>query len=163
MPRDIIIGFLMAAPGLFFFALSLNITSSHDMAWAGSKTFPLLTSGLMGVLGIATVIFANGNENREISFAEIKNLFVAGTETLSRLAVILAIMVVFAYGLVLEWIGFLIATFLLMAFLSFVAGLRRPFSIILLSTMTTGVIWLVFTKAFSYSLPMGSFLLSFSW
>jgi len=68
---------------------------------------------------------------------------------------IAAVVMSFAYVLLVDMIGFLIMTPLLLIGLMYLFGERSIVKMLIIALITTGCIWLLFTKVFMIFLPVG--------
>ena len=112
----------------------------------GPAGMPKFVSVLLMVLGLAQTVTAvsTGVKAPEFKFdKKAGSLFIA------------AVAMSFAYVLLVEYIGFLIMTPLLLIGLMYLFGERSIVKMLIVAAITTVCIWLLFTKVFMIFLPVG--------
>lgn len=112
----------------------------------GPAGFPKFISIVLVLLGLAQTVMALSAGVKAPEFKMDKksaSLFVA------------AVAMSFAYVLLVDTIGFLIMTPLLLIGLMYLFGERSIVKMLIIALVTTGCIWLLFTKVFMIFLPVG--------
>lgn len=144
---DIITDLMMLMGSLILLALSFSIVQSSPLGISGARLVPLISTSSMSLLALLRLFVSIFNSDVTLSkIISFKHYLWAA---------ILLLLV--AYALALERIGFVVATFgfLLIAIPFF--GLRKLFTVIPLSLCIVFGIWLFFTKVLGVYLPSGIF------
>jgi len=112
----------------------------------GPAGMPRFVSVLLMVLGLAQTVSAVSTGVKAPEFKVDKkaaSLFIS------------AVAMSFAYVLLVDMIGFLIMTPLLLIGLMYLFGERSIVKMLIIAVITTACIWLLFTKVFMIFLPVG--------
>ena len=146
------------ASALFWLAFSVAVFIQSLRIGIGTLNNPgmgFITFGASGIMGILSIILffqsLRGTGETEEMVSPFSGLL------LSRVFSVLG--VIFVYIILLKTLGYLIDTFLLMASLFFITGLRTWWQFIPFSAFTSLVSYYLFFKIFNCPLPQG--ILSF--
>ena len=141
---ELVIGLACMALGIAVFIAAGNLQTVR--LGIGPAGFPKFISIVLGVLGLAQTIMALSSGVKAPEFNVDKkaaSLFIA------------AVAMSFAYVLLVDMIGFLIMTPLLLLGLMYLFGERSFVKMLIIALITTGCIWLLFTEVFMIFLPVG--------
>ena len=141
---ELVIGLACMALGIAVFIAAGNLQTVR--LGIGPAGFPKFISIVLGVLGLAQTIMALSSGVKAPEFNVDKkaaSLFIA------------AVAMSFAYVLLVDMIGFLIMTPLLLLGLMYLFGERRIVKMLIIAAVTTACIWLLFTEVFMIFLPVG--------
>ena len=110
----------------------------------GPAFFPRLVT--MFIIGLSILLilmsFKKGKDEENVEIKELK-----------RVLLTIGIMVFYLVGFL--YIGFFVARFLSLIFIMYVMGIRKKTTIILVSLVSTGIVYLVFYYVFKVPLPEG--------
>lgn len=115
----------------------------------GTGFMSLAASGLLGILSL--VLFLQASLIRKA--VEVKPLF-SGT-LWKRVAIVL--IALFLYARLMPVAGYLISTFLLMAFLFWILEREKPWRVLILSIVTTASTYYLFSVLLKCEFPHGIF------
>jgi putative tricarboxylic transport membrane protein len=132
---------LLIGMAVIWQATRLHIGS---FAAPGPGLFPLLLGLIIALLSIALIIFAEETNGDKGAFS---------WRSLKRVALVYGALLF--YYAVLELVGFLIASFALLLFLSLVIGKQRIVGSLLRAVIMTGLSYLLFEVALKSQLPKG--------
>ena len=141
---ELVIGLACMALGIAVFIAAGNLQTVR--LGIGPAGFPKFISIVLGVLGLAQTIMALSSGVKAPEFnidKKAASLFIA------------AVAMSFAYVLLVDMIGFLIMTPLLLIGLMYLFGERSFVKMLIIALITTGCIWLLFTEVFMIFLPVG--------
>ena len=141
---ELVIGLACMALGIAVFIAAGNLQTVR--LGIGPAGFPKFISIVLGVLGLAQTIMALSSGVKAPEFnidKKAASLFIA------------AVAMSFAYVLLVDMIGFLIMTPLLLLGLMYLFGERRIVKMLIIAAVTTACIWLLFTEVFMIFLPVG--------
>ena len=141
---ELIIGLACMALGLAVFIAAGSLQKVK--LGIGPAGFPKFIAIVLGILGLAqtAMAVASGVKAPELKVdKKAAGLFSA------------AVAMSFAYVLLVETIGFLIMTPLLLIGLMVLFGERSIVKMLIVSVITTVCIWLLFTEVFMIFLPVG--------
>lgn len=108
----------------------------------GPGLTPLFYAGILGFLSVLLFVRSRGETSRQTIVLQWRSL-------ISILAILLA------YGLTIEWLGYVTCTFLAMILLLQMAGVHRMKSLLYAATATV-LVHLVFVRWLLVPLPIGS-------
>lgn len=152
LPGERVFVFLLAAASLFMLWASYGISGFKSLTSAGM--FPMLASAVM-VACMAIVVVQTLRSAAEPP--------AAGESTLAHFirrvapAVIVGSTLVIAlYMVALEWLGFLVGSYLFLVVAMQVLGSKRTGLNMIVSAMVLAAIYVVFQTAFSVLLPEGT-------
>lgn len=138
--------------GIIIFGLGIGILwdgrslSIGTLRNPGSGLFPALIAVIMLILSLILIIFPQKKERDGQSVS---------TKSLVRISVVFVAMVL--YSFFLEYLGFLIVSFLLTTLLFVAFGSRSYWQAILRATVFTGFAYTLFEVLFKSNLPKGVF------
>ena len=141
---ELVIGLACIALGVVVFIAAGNLQTVR--LGIGPAGFPKFIAIVLAVLGLAQTATALSTGVKAPEFNVDKkaaSLFIA------------AVAMSFAYVLLVDMIGFLIMTPLLLLGLMYLFGERSIVKMLIIALITTGCIWLLFTKVFMIFLPVG--------
>ena len=141
---ELVIGLACIALGVVVFIAAGNLQTVR--LGIGPAGFPKFIAIVLAVLGLAQTATALSTGVKAPEFNVDKkaaSLFIA------------AVAMSFAYVLLVDMIGFLIMTPLLLLGLMYLFGERSIVKMLIIAAITTACIWLLFTKVFMIFLPVG--------
>ena len=141
---ELVIGLACIALGVVVFIAAGNLQTVR--LGIGPAGFPKFIAIVLAVLGLAQTATALSTGVKAPEFNVDKkaaSLFIA------------AVAMSFAYVLLVEMIGFLIMTPLLLLGLMYLFGERSIVKMLIIAAVTTVCIWLLFTEVFMIFLPVG--------
>lgn len=147
--RDQITGAIIVALGLFVFAMISTYSVPFKATYPGPKALPGLAA--IGFVICGSGIFFEGCKNKEEKLFLVKEGWIK---------LIVNIVAIALYILVMQYLGFFIATPVYLYALStwYAKGyVTKPVTRIIFSLAMTAVIFLAYEIAFGYQLPMGIF------
>ncbi len=103
------------------------------------------------VLGTLSIIIFLRNIKKKILIEGQKNIF-ENVKWIKVLSVILSLII---YGLILEWLGFLLSTIFLMAFLLFSIESKKWYVVIFVSILSSLLSYVLFELCLKARLPKG--------
>lgn len=145
--RDLYGGILFAIFGALVVSIAAGIRMPANLSEPGPRLFPYISGGGMVICGIGMAVTALKEKAGE-GFLDKK-----GWINLGKAALCMVI-----YYLALEYIGFLISTpFFAMAIILLLASGKKVNKIVALvvSLLTTGILYVVFQNVFMLFLPAG--------
>lgn len=153
MTKNMISGIVALAVGAFYFASAMGLPAHTNMGdIMGPRIFPLVVSIACLLAGAALVLIEtvkkekSGSEKAEFGFRKHKAVWI-------DIALITVAGIV--YGMVLETLGFTVATLLFMFVATMLINRGRVGQNILVSVLFTLIAYGVFGFAFKLSLPRG--------
>lgn len=144
--RDVTIGLCMLIISIVLVGMSLRIKDAQYMRLSGSRLVPLTVSAAMLVFSVIRCIVSlktRGTDAKQEQ--EIKHNYYPW---------IIAITLLIAFAFVLESIGFIISSMILLAAFSPLFGLTNPLKVLILSLSVSLGSWLIFVKLFGSHLPV---------
>ena len=141
---ELVIGLACIVLGVVVFIAAGNLQTVR--LGIGPAGFPKVIAIVLAVLGLAQTATALSTGVKAPEFNVDKkaaSLFIA------------AVAMSFAYVLLVDMIGFLIMTPLLLLGLMYLFGERRIVKMLIIAAVTTACIWLLFTEVFMIFLPVG--------
>ena len=141
---ELVIGLACIALGVVVFIAAGNLQTVR--LGIGPAGFPKFIAIVLAVLGLAQTATALSTGVKVPEFNVDKkaaSLFIA------------AVAMSFAYVLLVDMIGFLIMTPLLLLGLMYLFGERSIVKMLIIAAVTTVCIWLLFTEVFMILLPVG--------
>lgn len=154
-PRQRLVGeiffvLLMVALSAFLLWASYMISGFQSLSSAGS--FPMAVSAVMVVSGLI-VLVQTVRMKPQKGETSVWNRFVS---QVTPPVIVATAVLIFAYMAVLEWLGFLAASYVFLVLAMALLGSRRWGLNLIVSAFALGVIYLVFQTAFAVVLPSGS-------
>ncbi|MGP9819448.1 tripartite tricarboxylate transporter TctB family protein [Salinarimonas sp. NSM] len=148
--RDLIAGCAFAALGATGIALAYDLPMGSTRL-PGAGAMPILLSCALLVLALALIwrTLAGGAASEEDTDGPV--------DTFGQGRVAVAAALIAAYAAVLSWLGFILATSILMALL-FMLGAKKPLSLapVLSGIGVTALAWALFVLALDVRLPVGA-------
>ena len=141
---ELVIGIVCVALGAAVFIAAGSLQKVK--LGIGPAGMPKFVAVLLMILGLAQTVTAISTGVKAPEFKMDKkaaSLFIA------------AVAMSFAYVLLVDYIGFLIMTPLLLLGLMYLFGERSIVKMLIIAAITTACIWLLFTKVFMIFLPVG--------
>ena len=141
---ELVIGLACIALGVVVFIAAGNLqTVRLGIGPAGFPKFIAIVLGLLGLAQTATALSAGVKAPEFNVDKKAASLFIA------------AVAMSFAYVLLVETIGFIILTPILLIGLMYLFGERSIVKMLIIAVITTACIWLLFTEVFMIFLPVG--------
>lgn len=144
---DIVAAICLLLVSFLVFWISKDFPSSKT--GIGVSTFPKLLAGLLIIFSIVIIIQAIKNSSfskKEPTFKEFKK---------GHKLIIAVIIILIIYIQMLEVLGFILSSFLLLITLMFVFGERRKIILLLVPLLFSVILYLVFSKMAMVFLPEG--------
>jgi putative tricarboxylic transport membrane protein len=144
-PGETVFGYLILLVSLFVLYQSYAISGFSSVSSAG--VFPMIASFAMAVSAVAVIL-----KNRRLAPRDPDVTFV---RRVAPPAVVVLTLLIVAYMLTLEPLGFLLSSFLFLFLSMLYLERRNPFLLAAISALSLGIIYLIFRTAFSVVLPQG--------
>lgn len=144
---DIVAAICLLLVSLLVFWISKDFPSSKT--GIGVSTFPKLLAGLLIIFSIVIIIQAIKNSSfskKEPTFKEFKK---------GHKLIIAVIIILIIYIQMLEVLGFILSSFLLLITLMFIFGERRKIILLVVPMLFSVILYLVFSKMAMVFLPEG--------
>jgi len=144
---DIVAAICLLLVSLLVFWISKDFPSSKT--GIGVSTFPKLLAGLLIIFSIVIIIQAIKNSSfskKEPTFKEFKK---------GHKLIIAVIIILIIYIQMLEVLGFILSSFLLLITLMFIFGERRKIILLVVPLLFSVILYLVFSKMAMVFLPEG--------
>jgi len=144
---DIVAAICLLLVSFLVFWISKDFPSSKT--GIGVSTFPKLLAGLLIIFSIVIIIQAIKNSSfskKEPTFKEFKK---------GHKLIIAVIIILIIYIQMLEVLGFILSSFLLLITLMFIFGERRKIILLVVPLLFSVVLYLVFSKMAMVFLPEG--------
>ncbi len=144
---DIVAAICLLLVSFLVFWISKDFPSSKT--GIGVSTFPKLLAGLLIIFSIVIIIQAIKNSSfskKEPTFKEFKK---------GHKLIVAVIIILIIYIQMLEVLGFILSSFLLLITLMFVFGERRKIILLLVPLLFSVILYLVFSKMAMVFLPEG--------
>ena len=141
------------ATSIFWLCISVIVSVASfrlglgKLSAPGSGLVPFGAAVLLGMLSIVCFLQAMGREEP----TEVQPLF----HGMLWPRVILVFVALFAYAQLIPFGGYNVTTFLLMAFLFWIAGQEKIWKVVLYSFITTALSYYVFSKWLNLQFPIG--------
>ena len=147
------VSILIAALAIIFYVIPnyIDLEEDFEMASLSPAFFPMLATwiiaALAGLLAISALwqskkTVTDNDAEEWLSPSEERNAFKAA-------------LVIVAYVLAMKYIGFLIATVLVLAVLLVLQDIKKPHQVVLISILVTGSVFLFFYFIMQVHLPTG--------
>lgn len=150
--EDVWVGIVSVLLGIFVLILSAAFHEDTALDIAGPGGLPTILAWSILAIGVIHIVGAYyAPKSKEDSKAKLAKEFEAAKPIL-RIALVCVL-----YILLLEYIGYLIATPLLMMGIMWTINVRDKKSLLLTSVVTTIILYLIFNVALKVKLPMGFF------
>ena len=149
---EIVFGGAAIVLALLFFTLAGDFPGArgHDV---GMAFYPRVLSIL--IIGLSLIIIFQGINRNETEAESTETLFYREEKGVQK--VILLIIATLIYPFVLQYAGFLILTPVYLGFLMWIIGAGKIQRIVLLSVLTTVLIYVIFQRLLKIPLPTGLF------
>ena len=149
MTKNLTTGIFAVVLGLAYLAGTFNIPVYDAADSVGPRSFPFLIAAITISCGIALIINdLRSKERKPLSWG-----FVSESGVWLK---ILAIMVIgITYGLVLDWLGYLIATFLFMMAVTTLINVGRLKQNVIIAVLFSVISFISFALLLKLSLPRG--------
>lgn len=144
---ELIVAMCMMALSLFLFICAVRIPEPKQLI-SGTRIVPVAATSLMLAFALIrgiSLLRGMGEETRRVAASDYRKWT-------------LVIVALIAYAGVLETVGFLIATILLLIVLLPLFGIAKLSTNIVAAVSIAGGIWLLFVKVFGSYLPSGTIL-----
>jgi len=144
---DIVAAICLLLVSFLVFWISKDFPSSKT--GIGVSTFPKLLAGLLIIFSIVIIIQAIKNSSfskKEPTFKEFKK---------GHKLIIAVIIILIIYIQMLEVLGFILSSFLLLITLMFIFGERRKIILLVVPLLFSVILYLVFSKMAMVFLPEG--------
>lgn len=144
---DIVAAICLLLVSFLVFWISKDFPSSKT--GIGVSTFPKLLAGLLIIFSIVIIIQAIKNSSfskKEPTFKEFKK---------GHKLIVAVIIILIIYIQMLEVLGFILSSFLLLITLMFIFGERRKIILLLVPLLFSVILYLVFSKMAMVFLPEG--------
>lgn len=144
-PGETAFGYVILVVSLLVLHQSYTIAGFSSVSSAG--VFPMLASAAMAVSAIAIIL-----GNRRLAAPDAEVTFI---RRVAPPAVVVFTLLIIAYMLTLEPLGFLLSSFLFLFLSMLYLERRNPLLLAAVSALTLGIIYVIFRTAFSVVLPQG--------
>lgn len=154
-PGEIVFTLLMVAGSVFMLWEAYGISRFESISSAG--VFPMFATGVMVISALVALSKALGLPRAQQE-KESQGLIHQFAQRIAPPVLVGFTAVIAAYMLMLEPLGFVLASYLFLMVSMWLLGSRRWGLNLLVSAVTLGVIYLIFQSAFSVQLPKGQWL-----
>lgn len=134
---------------LSFFVLWISRSFPSSKTGIGVSAFPKLLAGLLIIFSIVIIVQAIKNS----SFSKKEPIFEGFKK--GHVLIIAVIIILIIYIQMLETLGFILSSFLLLITLMFIFGERRKIILLVVPLLFSVVLYLVFSKMAMVFLPEG--------
>ena len=147
--KDTVTGVFSVVLGVAYLVSTTNIPKMDAGDQVGPRAFPYLVSALVIVCGLWLLLkeFLN-TERKPFSFA-----FVAGRAVWLR--ILFTMIAGIVYGLVLDWLGYLISTFFFMIFVCAMINVGKHRQNLIIALVFSVFTFVAFALVLKLSLPRG--------
>lgn len=142
---------LLVFVSLFLLWTAYHISSFDSLAAPG--TFPSFCAAAMALTGLLNVV---KTARKKLNLENGESTAQQFVRKITPLQLVLFTVLIFLYMLGMEFIGFLLASYLFLALSMYLLGSRRVVLNLLISALVLAGIFIVFRTAFSVILPAGS-------
>ena len=153
--REIItdISILICALLVLFYIIPtrIELEQEYDLASLSPAFFPIIATWLIAGLTLLHLLFIL-IRRKSSGVAEEGEAWLSSGEEWKALASCLAII---AYYFLMKFIGFIVSTILVLGFLFFFQGVRKPLKVALISIMVTAGLYLFFLYVMKVHFPKG--------
>ncbi len=149
MTKNLTTGIFSVILGLVYLAGTYNIPLNDAGDSVGPRSFPFLIAALVLICGVALIINDLRSKDRKPfswGFA---------SESAVWLRIIATMVVGIIYGLVLDWLGYLIATFFFMILVTTLINVGRHKQNLIVSVLFSIISFISFALILKLSLPRG--------
>ena len=153
--REVItaVSILIAALAIIFYVIPnyIDLEEEFELASLSPAFFPLLATWIIAALAGLLAISALW-QPKKTATDDGDEKWLSPAEELSAYK---AALVIVAYVLAMKYIGFLIATVLVLAVLLVLQDIKKPHQVVLISILVTGSVYLFFYFIMQVHLPAG--------
>lgn len=149
MTKDMTTGIGSVAVGAVYLAAAFKIPLFHAGDRIGPRMFPFMIAAVVIGCGLVLIV----KELRAKAAKPFSWGFAAERGVWLRIVFTIAAGII--YGLVLDWLGYLIATFLFMIFITSMINIGRHAQNLVISVLFSVIIFVVFAMILKLSLPRG--------
>ena len=142
MTKDMTTGIGSVAVGAVYLAAAFKIPLFHAGDRIGPRMFPFMIAAVVIGCGLVLIV----KKPFSWGFAAERGVW---------LRIVFTIAAGIIYGLVLDWLGYLIATFLFMIFITSMINIGRHAQNLVISVLFSVIIFVVFAMILKLSLPRG--------
>ena len=153
LPGELSFMALTVAFSTFMLWASYNISKFESISSAGA--FPMLCAAVMLVTGLMSLV---KTARAKVVLEEGETLVQQFVRRLAPLQLVLFAVLILAYMLLLEPVGFLLSSYLFLACAMQLLGSKRTGLNLLVSAVVLAAIFVVFQTAFSVVLPPGTLI-----
>lgn len=149
MTKNLTTGIFSVILGLVYLAGTYNIPLNDAGDSVGPRSFPFLIAALVLICGVALIINDLRSKDRKPfswGFASESGVW---------LRIIATMVVGIIYGLVLDWLGYLIATFFFMIIVTTLINVGRHKQNLIVSVLFSIISFISFALILKLSLPRG--------
>ena len=149
MTKNLTTGIFSVILGLVYLAGTYNIPLNDAGDSVGPRSFPFLIAALVLICGVALIINDLRSKDRKPfswGFASESGVW---------LRIIATMVVGIIYGLVLDWLGYLIATFFFMILVTTLINVGRHKQNLIVSVLFSIISFISFALILKLSLPRG--------
>ena len=149
MTKNLTTGIFSVVLGLAYLAGTYNIPVYDAADSVGPRSFPFLTTAIVICSGLALIVSDLRREERKpFSWG-----FVSERGVWMKIAVTMVASI--GYGLVLDWLGYLIATFFFMMVVSTLINVGRHKQNVIIAALFSIITFISFALLLKLSLPRG--------
>lgn len=149
MTKDLTTGIFAVVLGLAYLAGTFAIPVFDASDSVGPRSFPFLTAAIVICSGLALIVSdLRRKERKPFSWG-----FVSERGVWLRIAATMAASI--GYGLVLDWLGYLIATFIFMMIVTALINVGRHKQNVIISALFSIISFVSFALFLQLSLPRG--------
>jgi putative tricarboxylic transport membrane protein len=149
MTKDTTAGIVSVVLGVGYLIGTFRITVPEAADMIGPRVFPFMISAAMIACGLALIVKELRSTNRKPFSWRI------AAERGIWLRILLTIAAGIVYGLVLDWLGYLIATFFFMMFVASIINLGRHLQNAIIAAAFSISTFVAFAVVLKLSLPRG--------
>lgn len=149
MTKNLTTGIFSVILGLVYLAGTYNIPLNDAGDSVGPRSFPFLIAALVLICGVALIINDLRSKDRKPfswGFASESGVW---------LRIIATMVIGIIYGLVLDWLGYLIATFFFMIIVTTLINVGRHKQNLIVSVLFSIISFISFALILKLSLPRG--------
>ncbi len=154
LPGEIVFILLLLALSVFLLWTAYGISGFESFTSAGA--YPMVTTGVMVVSGL--VILFQSLKTPRAAGGTGESLVRQFVRTLTPSLVLAFTVATIAYMLLLERLGFVLASYLFLVGSMWILGSRRFILNLAVSALALGFIYLIFQTIFAVSMPAGTWL-----
>lgn len=157
LPGEFVFVLLLIAFSVFLFWHSYKISGFESFTSAGA--YPMVTTGVMA-LSALLVLFQTARTPREDGEPG-QSLFAQFLHVLTPALIVQTTLAIAIYMFALEWLGFVVSSYVFLVVVMWLLGSRRFFFNLVLSAVALGFIYVIFQTIFSVAVPKGTLIQGF--